>query len=153
MRAESWMNPNTSINHKELVVMPTKYADPGTFDKNHRLFLPTWVAFNQKKHDALENWISDRRTAFDWLLANLDKLKRNNRGYCSVSRIRSAFQDNGFPFNNNISTYLRFRIVFLKPELHLFEFRRPEKHSERVPLICPEHHCMLTCPQCAASTR
>ncbi|HLG95523.1 MAG TPA: hypothetical protein VKX49_04340 [Bryobacteraceae bacterium] len=137
--------------------MPTKHADPGTFDTEHRLFLPTWEVFNQTKYDALEKWIAANASAFGWLLANLDTLKRNRRGYCSGSRIRSALRDrypaiikvDEFAFNNNLTKYLKYRIVFLRPELHLFEFRRQER-AEPAP-ICPRHHCKLICPQCVAS--
>ena len=136
--------------------MPTHSA--GTFDKEHQLFFPTGEVFNQAKYAALQKWIAVNQAAFDWLTANLHKLRLNKRGYCSGSRIRSAFRDHypgvvkvdEFKFNNNITKYLKFRIVFLNPDLHLFEFRCPPKHAVRAALSCPQHHCALVCPECLA---
>jgi hypothetical protein len=73
----------------------------------------------------LQEWIEANPAAFDWLMANLDKLKRNQRGYCSGSRLRSGLRDHyhgvlkgdgEFGFDNNITKYLKLRIVYLKPD-------------------------------------
>lgn len=133
----------------------------GTFDQEHQLFFPTGEVFNQAKYDALEKWIKANPAPFAWLLENLDTL-RDKRGYCSSSRIQSAFQDryasvakvDGFRFNNSLTKYLKFRDVYLKPNLrHLFEFRRPPKHAPRAALSCPQHHCALVCPECLATAK
>jgi hypothetical protein len=129
----------------------------GARDEEHRLFFPTGEVFNQTKYDALEKWLKANPAPFAWLLANLDTL-RDRRGYCSGSRIRSAFRDryptvakvDEFKFNNNITKYLKFRVVFLKPDLHVFEFRRPPRRAARSVLSCPQHHCALVCPECIA---
>src|SRR5580700_1797197 len=126
----------------------SKHSDPGTWYQEHRLFIPVWDVFNQIKCNALEKWLAANTAPFAWLLENLESL-RDKRGYCSGSRIRSAFRDrypavakvDEFKFNNNITKYLRYRIVYLKPDLHLFEFRRPlGKKTERSPVpVCPQH--------------
>jgi len=119
--------------------MSTKHAGPGTFDQKHRLFIPTGKVFNQAKYDALGKWITENPAPFAWLLENPDTLG-DRRGYCSSSRIQSAFQDryasvakvDELKFNNSRTKYLKFRVVYLKPSLrHLFEFRRPPKHAPR----------------------
>ena len=131
----------------------------GTFDNEHQLFIPTGEMFKQAKYDALEKWIKANPAPFAWLLENLETL-RDKRGYCSGSRIRSAFRDrypnvakvDEFKFNNNLTKYLKFRVVYLKPKLRrLFEFRRPPKHAARAALCCPQHHCALVCPKCLPS--
>jgi hypothetical protein len=129
----------------------------GTFDREHQLFFPTGEIFNQTKYDALEKWLKANQAPFAWLLENLDTL-RDKHGYCSGSRIRSAFRDrypdvakvDEFKFNNNITKYLKFRVVFLKPDLHVFEFRHPPKRAGRNLICCPRHHCVLVCPECIA---
>src|SRR5579864_2386023 len=98
----------------------------GTCDKESQLFFPTGEVFNQTKYDALEKWLKANPAPFAWLLENLDTL-RDKRGYCSGSRIRSALRDrypyvakvDEFKFNNNITKYLKYRVVYLKPDLHL----------------------------------
>jgi hypothetical protein len=120
--------------------MSTKHSDPGTRDHEHRLFIPVWEVFSQTKYDALEKWINRNQAPFAWLLENLETL-RDKRGYCSGSRIRSAFRDrypivakiDQYKFNNNITKYLKYRIVYLKPDLHLFEFRHPSKRYASCP--------------------
>jgi hypothetical protein len=95
-----------------------------TRDKEHQLFFPTGEGFNQAKYDALEKWIKVNPMPFAWVLENLETL-RDKRGYCSGSRIRSALRDrypniakvDEFKFNNNLTKYLKFRVVYLKPEL------------------------------------
>lgn len=130
----------------------------GTRDKEHQLFFPTGEVFNQTKYDALEKWIKANPAPFAWLLENLDTL-RDKRGYCSGSRLRSALRDrypsvakiDEFKFNNNITKYLKYRIVSMKPDLHLFEFRRPPKRAALAALCCPQHLCALVCPECIKS--
>ncbi len=127
-----------------------------TFDKEHQLFIPRGEIFNQKKYADLEKWLKVNPAPFAWLLENLETL-RDKRGYCSGSRIRSGFRDrypivakiDEYKFNNNITKYLKFRIVFLKPDnRHLFEFRRPPRRAARSVISCLQHHCALVCPEC-----
>ena len=69
------------------------------------------------------------------------------------SRIRAAFRDHypdvakvdEFRFNNNLTKYVKLRLVYLNPHLHLFEFRRPRRKAS-----CPQQRCALVCPECIA---
>jgi hypothetical protein len=50
-----------STNIQQGVLMSKKHADRGTFDQEHRLFLPAWEVFKQNKYHDLEKWIGELR--------------------------------------------------------------------------------------------
>ena len=122
--------------------MSTQHSDDGTFDKEHQLFFPVGEVFNPKKFKAFDEWRKANQPAMIWLLANLDKLKRDHRGYCSTARLTASLRDHfstvqtdeTYELNDHIVPYLKRHIVYLRPKLHLFEFRRPPIHTATCPV-------------------
>ncbi len=124
--------------------MSAQHSDDGTFDKEHQLFFPADEVFNPKKFQEFDEWRKANKPAIEWLLANLDKLKRDHRGYCSTARLTAALRDlyrdkvrtdETYELNDHVIPYLKRHLVFRRRDLHLFEFRRPPVRK-------------ATCPNC-----
>ena len=123
--------------HKRKSAQAETTRSAGTFDGSHRLFIPAGWQFNQERYDALEAWLESHPGALQKALDKVDTLKFNDRGYCSTPAVQSLFIDAGLGGFPNHVTYLKWRLVFERPHLHLFRFHKPPVRR------CPHCHKQL----------